>query len=126
METPFSRPRDPRKIPEHILWTLTRAREVAEARTRMVPLGPELRIYVSSQGTGKLELLWSRVFGPQDGGGAALGELASQKRDGFYAQGWTDANPLPTAASMRPSSDEQPALPRGAATGLVRQGRDDA
>jgi len=39
------RPRDPRHLPEHHLWTLTKDGRHAEARTRMVPIGhgrPEL------------------------------------------------------------------------------------
>ena len=56
---------DPREIPEHHLWTLTKDGRRAEARTRMVPIGlgrPELTFYVSSRETGEMTLLWSQVF----------------------------------------------------------------
>lgn len=89
MSVAFSRRVDPRAIPEHVLWTLTKDDRRAEARTRMVPLGPELRVYVTHRTTGAYELLWSQVFTPQQGGGAALGALADTTRQDFEARGWT-------------------------------------
>lgn len=91
MTVRFSRPRDPRAIPEHVLWTLTKGMRTAEARTRMVPGGPELRVYVSRLETGLLDLHWSQVFRDQDGGGVALGERAEQTRRDFEARGWRAA-----------------------------------
>ncbi|MDP1570377.1 MAG: hypothetical protein Q8L86_10260 [Vicinamibacterales bacterium] len=92
MAVGFSKPRDTRAIPEHVLWTLTKGGRTAEARTRMVPLGPELRVYVSHLETGALELLWSEVFRVQDGGGAALRDLAEQTQRDFEARGWKAVN----------------------------------
>jgi hypothetical protein len=57
MSVGFSKPRNPAAIPEHVLWSLRKGERTAEARARMVPLGPELRIYVSRQDAGALHLL---------------------------------------------------------------------
>ena len=38
-------PRNPEHIPEHSLWVFRKGDRTAEARTRRVPAGPELRIY---------------------------------------------------------------------------------
>ncbi len=92
MSVAFSRPADPRAIPEHVLWTLTKGVRLAEARTRMVPLGPELRMYVTPPNGGALELLWSIVFTPQQGGGAALGSAAEDTRRDFEGTGWAAAS----------------------------------
>jgi hypothetical protein len=80
----FSRPQRPVALPEHVLWTLQRAGRVVESRTRMTPLGPELRVYVSSRETGELELLWSQV--PRDG--REVGELADQERKDHERRGY--------------------------------------
>ena len=45
MSVGFAKPRNPEHIPEHLLWVLRKDSRTAEARVRMVPLGPELRIY---------------------------------------------------------------------------------
>lgn len=45
MSVGFSKPRNPEHSPEHSLWVLRKDSRAAEARVRMVPLGPELRIY---------------------------------------------------------------------------------
>ena len=45
MSIGFAKPRNPEHIPEHSLWVLRKNGKTAEARTRMVPVGPELRIY---------------------------------------------------------------------------------
>jgi hypothetical protein len=45
MSVGFAKPRNPEHIPEHSLWVLRKGDRTAEARTRMVPAGPELRIY---------------------------------------------------------------------------------
>ena len=66
MSIAFSKPRNPAAIPEHTLWTLRKDVRRVEARTRMTPIGPELRICVDG------ELLWSQVL-PD---GLAVGELA--------------------------------------------------
>lgn len=81
----FAKARDPRKIPEHSLWTLHKNGRTAEARTRMVPAGPELRIYVTSRQTMEpTDLLWSQVM--RDG--RAIGDLADEKKREFEARGW--------------------------------------
>jgi hypothetical protein len=41
----FSIARKPDRIPQHHLWTLWKDGTTVEACTRMVPAGPELRIY---------------------------------------------------------------------------------
>ena len=61
---------DPRDIPEHHLWTLTKDGRRAEARTRMVPIGagrPELRFLRLKWGDGRVAVAlvsgierWSR------------------------------------------------------------------
>jgi hypothetical protein len=45
-------PANPQHLPEHVLWTLRKGGRIAEARTRIVPVGeglPELRIYYNGQ-----------------------------------------------------------------------------
>ena len=56
----------------------------------MTPLGPELRFFIwrSDKPREEADLLWSQIYRPQDGGGAALGEAAEQKRREFLAFGW--------------------------------------
>lgn len=78
MSVGFSRPANPLAIPEHHLWTLRKDGNTIEARTRMTPLGPELRIYEGG------ELLWSQV--PRDG--RELGELADRERQDYEARGY--------------------------------------
>jgi hypothetical protein len=89
----ITKPVDLRKIPEHVLWTLVKDGRIAEARTRsMTPLGPELR-FVMCRGEkreGAEDLLWSMVFKDEDGGGAALGEVAHTKKLEFIALGWVE------------------------------------
>jgi len=86
------RPADPREIPEHHLWTLTKDGHRAEARTRMVPIGlgrPELTFYVSSRETGEMMLLWSQVFEDE----RQVGELAEAKKKEFEAKNWREDGP---------------------------------
>ena len=45
MSVGISKPARPEHIPEHTLWIVRKGDRTAEARVRMVPLGPELRIY---------------------------------------------------------------------------------
>lgn len=85
MTVGFAKPRDPEKIPEHVLWTLYKGDRIAQARTRMTPLGPELRFMLRRVGDDD-DLLWSQVF--KDGDGANVGELADQKRREFEDRGW--------------------------------------
>lgn len=79
MSIAFSKPVDPRALPEHTLWRMTKGTRVVEARTRMVPLGPELRIWLDG------ELLWSQVL--RDG--RDVGDLAAETRAAWCAKGWT-------------------------------------
>src|SRR5687767_12980038 len=83
---------DPRKLPEHVLWTLMKDGRIAEARTRMTPLGPELRFMMRRGGKteGPEDLLWSMIFQAHDGGGRALGEAAQAKKLEFLALGWVE------------------------------------
>jgi len=86
------RPSDPREIPEHHLWTLTKDGQRAEARTRMVPIGlgrPELTFYLSSRETGEMMLLWSQVFEDE----RQVAELAEAKKTEFEAKGWMEDGP---------------------------------
>lgn len=78
MSVTFSKPRNPAAIPEHTLWTLRKDVRRVEARTRMTPVGPELRICVDG------ELLWSQVL-PD---GRAVGELAAEQRRALEGRGW--------------------------------------
>jgi hypothetical protein len=88
MSISFSKPRRPSAIPEHSLWRLEKTVHVlkrqqtrfAEARTRMTPLGPEIRIYVDG------ELLWSQVL--RDG--RDVGASSEEKRGDFLALGWSE------------------------------------
>ena len=92
---------DPRLIPEHHLWTLTKDGRRAEARTRVVPIGdgkPELRFYVTRRETGELDLLWSRVFDD----GRQVGEESEAKKREFEAMGWVDL-PTETTQTENPS-----------------------
>jgi hypothetical protein len=78
MSVGFSKRPDHRAIPEHPLWTLQKGKRTAEARTRMTPLGPELRIYYNG------ELLRSEI--PRDG--REVGALAEEARQAWIARGW--------------------------------------
>ncbi len=49
MSVGFSKPRNPELIPEHSLWLLRKDSRTAEPRVRMVPAGPELRIYYNGR-----------------------------------------------------------------------------
>lgn len=81
----------PSRLPEHVLWTLSKTGRHAEARVRMTPLGPELRFFTwrSDKTRDEGDLHWSRINRPQDGGGAALGVDAEEQRREFIALGWT-------------------------------------
>ena len=85
----FAKTPPPSKLPEHVLWTLSKTGRYAEARVRMTPLGPELRFFIWRTGKSRDEgdLHWSRIYRPQDGGGAALGDDAESKRREFIALG---------------------------------------
>lgn len=74
----FSTRVKPLAIPEHHLWTLHKDGHTVEARTRMTPLGPELRIYEGG------ELLWSQVH--RDG--RAVGDLADAEHADYLARGY--------------------------------------
>lgn len=80
MSVGFSRARNPRAIPEYHLWRLKKGARVAEARTRMTPLGPELLIYVGG------ELVWSQVL--RDG--RDVGALSDERRQAFLGRGWSE------------------------------------
>jgi hypothetical protein len=71
--------------PEHFVWALEKAARRTEARTRAVPNGVELRIYVDG------ELWWSRVVRDL----AALESLADEQRLAFEGKGWTRPGPRP-------------------------------
>ena len=92
MSVGFSRPRDPRLIPEHMLWTLRKGDRRAKATTRMTPGGPELRFYVTIA-DGTFDLLWSQILE-----GREVGRLADEKRAEFEAKGWAEipSNSTPT------------------------------
>ena len=62
---------DPRQIPEHRLWTLTKDGRRAEARTRMVPIG------AGRPGAALLRL---------KNDGREVGELSNKKRQEFEAR----------------------------------------
>lgn len=95
-------PRDPRKIPEHVLWTLRKGERRAEARVRMTPIGPELRFFATSQTTGELDLLWSMIY--KDGEGGNLGDDADLKRREFLRRGWEPAPVDEIPAHVAPES----------------------
>jgi hypothetical protein len=67
------------KIAEHFLWRLHKDGRTVEARTRMVELGAELRIYSNG------ELLWSQV--PRDG--RDVGAIAERERSDYVSRGYT-------------------------------------
>lgn len=81
MSVGFSKTPPPSKLPEHVLWTLTKTGRLAEARVRMTPLGPQLRFFIWGREKTRDDgdLLWSQIFRPQDGGGAALGDASEHK-----------------------------------------------
>jgi hypothetical protein len=80
MSVGFSKQKNPAAVPEHHLWTLRKPDgRTVEARTRMTPLGPELRIYY------KGDFLRSQI--PRDG--RAVGELADHAERDWRARGWT-------------------------------------
>lgn len=94
----FAGPRDPRKLPEYVLWRMTKAGRAVEARTRIVPLGegaPELRIlYTNEDGT--FDLGWSVVL--KDG--HEVRELAQQKQREFEVRGWALEPPTSDVGEM--------------------------
>jgi hypothetical protein len=97
MSVGFSKRPQPSKLREHVLWTVRKTGQSAEARVGMTPFGPELRFLMwrGDKRAGDGNLLWSQVFRAQDGGGAALGEMAEQKRLKFLTLGWAaDASPV--------------------------------
>jgi hypothetical protein len=82
MSVGFSSPSSAVRPHEHLLWALKKTDHRAEVRARMTWFGPELRFLMwrGNKEAGDTDLLWSQVFRPEDRGGAALGELAEQKR----------------------------------------------
>ena len=71
-------PRNPEHIPEHRLWVLRKGEKTAEAQTRMVPAGPELRIYFNGQ------FLRSEVV--RDG--RNVGDVTEEAKADWLARGW--------------------------------------
>ena len=65
---------------EHLLWTLRKGPQQAEARDRMDATGPVLTVYVEGR------LLWQQRGAAGDG--ARLGELAEEERRRMAASGW--------------------------------------
>ena len=65
------------------MWTLAKTGRIAEARTPVTPLGPELRFMMrrSDNSQGNEDLLWSMIFKPQNGGGAVLTQAAARMTD---------------------------------------------
>lgn len=84
MSVGFSRPSNPAALPGQVVWTLRHGTCTVEARTRMTPLGPELRAYVTSREMGELTLLWSQI--PRDG--SEVGELGDVHRGMYEAKGY--------------------------------------
>ena len=82
---------DPRLIPEHHLWTLTKKDgRRAEARTRVVPIGdgkPELRFYVFFH-VARRERLDLAVVPECSTDGRQVGEESEAKKREFEAMGW--------------------------------------
>jgi len=77
MSVGFSKPRNPEHIPEHS-WVLRKGDRTAEARTRMVPAGPKLRIYYNGA------FLRSEVV--RDG--RNVGDVAEEAKAEWQARGW--------------------------------------
>jgi len=88
MAVRLTSPPNPQHLPEHVLWTMRKGGRIAEARTRMVPIGdglPELRVYMSNGPTVKVtDLLWSQTL--KDGRDA--GALAEERKSAFLSRGW--------------------------------------
>lgn len=81
MSVGFAKPRNPDHLPEHVLWQLTKANRITEARSRMTPLGPELRVFVDD------ELLWSQVFRGVTAG-VVLGKRSEEAMRELQGRGW--------------------------------------
>lgn len=78
MSVGFSRPRNPEHVPDYSLWMLLKDGKTGEARTAMVPAGPEVRIYYNGV------FLLSEVV--RDG--RNLGEVAGEAKAHWLARGW--------------------------------------
>lgn len=65
-------------IAEHFLWRLHKDGRIVEARTRMVRLGAEMRVYSNSA------LLWSQI--PRDG--RDVDAIAEQERVEYVSKGY--------------------------------------
>jgi hypothetical protein len=78
MSVGFAKPRNPEHIPEHSSWVLRKGDRIAEARTRMVPAGPELRIYYCGK--------FHRSEVVRDG--RNVGEVAEEAKAEWLARGW--------------------------------------
>ena len=74
----FSILHNPDDIPEHHLWRLRKDDRTAEARTRMLPAGPELRIYYN--GT----FLRSEVVRDDRN----VGDVADEAKAEWLERGW--------------------------------------
>lgn len=74
----FSKRPDPRKLPQHRLWTLWKGGHVVRATTRQVPLGTELMIFSRD------DILWSRILRDS----RHIGVVADEELKDWEARGY--------------------------------------
>ena len=90
MTIPLTGPTNPDQFTDQVLWTLRKGERVAQARTRLNPIGnsrPELRIYVSNGPTVNADdMLWSVTPLNERG----VGRLSRERRAAFLERGWIE------------------------------------
>ena len=87
MMSRFTRPGDPRHVPEFTLWTMCKGSRIREARTRLLPIGDsifEFGVY-EVQTDGTRDLQWSMAYLTSD----KVNELAQRSEREHEADGWT-------------------------------------
>lgn len=91
MTTRLTGPTNPAHFTEHVLWTLRKGGRIAQARTRLIPIGnePDLCIYVSNGPTvGVDDMLWSVTL--KDG--RDVGALSEERKAAFLERGWIEVD----------------------------------
>ncbi len=82
----FVKPRDPRNVEEHVLWTMHKDDRRVEARTRLVPIGVDFIIYDAATPDALFELRWSRTLSD----GREVNELSIAQRQAYESDGYVE------------------------------------
>ena len=103
MTTRFTGPTNPEHFSEHVLWTLRKGGRIAQARTRLIPIGnrqSELRIYVSNGPTVDIDDLWWSVRLKD---GRDVGALSEERKAAFLERGWIEVDRADDGTGGKPS-----------------------